>query len=91
MKTKSKVKATPRTKTRTLPGTVDALLSLPEFAAALSLCERHVNRLIARGELPPHDKKIGRVRRWKVSTYQQYINGEWTPTATERLEVDADY
>lgn len=54
------------------PGT-ESLMSLDQIAAALGVCKRKVEKMVAAKEYPAHDTFIGDLRRWRVATHNAWV------------------
>ena len=52
------------------------LLTVSDVARALAVSTRTVWRLVSTGELPPPQRIGKRLRRWKSTDIENYINGE---------------
>ena len=57
------------------PGGLDGLLSSRSVCNLLDTSDRNFRRLVASGEFPPPDRRLGRGLRWKHSTVQGFLNG----------------
>ncbi|MDG3006082.1 helix-turn-helix transcriptional regulator [Paludisphaera mucosa] len=55
------------------PAFLEPLLSIEDLAAALSCSRRLVERMRAAGKLPRPDLHVGRMPRWRRSTFVQWI------------------
>lgn len=68
---KTKVKIPP-----SLPTGCDALLSPAQVLFALGdVCRRKLSGMIARGEFPGPDCKVGKSPRWRVSAFNAWVDG----------------
>lgn len=56
------------------PGGLDGLLSSRSVCGLLDTSDRNLRRLVASGEFPPPDRRLGRGLRWKCSTVQVFLN-----------------
>lgn len=56
-----------------LPASCEALLTTAQIAAAMGVTARHVQAMLSAGKFPECDLRIGRLPRWKVSTWNQWI------------------
>ena len=52
------------------------LLTIKDVAEATRISARALWRWIAAGRFPQPDLRVGRVRRWKVSTVVEWIDGQ---------------
>lgn len=57
------------------PGGLDGLLSSRTVCELLDTSDRNLRRLVASGEFPPPDRRLGRGLRWKHSTVQGFLDG----------------
>jgi len=51
---------------------VDFLTAL-DWAMRLQVSKRTIFRMIDEGIIPPYDFSVGKTRRWRVSTYEQWV------------------
>ena len=56
-------------------GGLDGLLSSRSVCNLLDTSDRNLRRLVASGEFPPPDRRLGRGLRWKHSTVQGFLDG----------------
>lgn len=54
---------------------LDGLLSSRTVCGLLDTSDRNLRRLVASGEFPPPDRRLGRGLRWKHSTVQGFLDG----------------
>jgi predicted DNA-binding transcriptional regulator AlpA len=72
----SEVKAR-RPKVVTLPPGLDSLLSRKQVCVALGgLSMRSFERMVSSGEFPSLDMRVGSMPRWKVSTFNRWIDAQ---------------
>lgn len=57
--------------------TTDRLLSAKSVRELLDVSDRGLRRWVAAGKFPPADVKIGRNLRWRQSTIDRVIRGEY--------------
>ena len=55
----------------------DRLLSIRSVRALIDVSDRGLRRWIAAGKFPPPDVRIGRNLRWRQSTIDAVIKGEY--------------
>lgn len=53
--------------------TIDSLLSISDIASILNVCQRTLERMIAGGEFPRSDLRIGKLPRWSRATVSEWI------------------
>ena len=58
------------------PASAETLMTADQIAAALGVTTRQVRLMLSAGKFPPCDVKIGRLSRWKVSSYNDWINDQ---------------
>lgn len=71
-----KTKAKPRKPAPEIPAAATQLLDARQAAHLLRVSIREFWRILAAGEYPPADIKIGRLPRWRVATHNSWINGK---------------
>ncbi len=59
------------------PATPDRLLRVKDVCDIVKCSDRALRRWVASGKFPPHDLKIGRNLRWRESTVDRFVQGEW--------------
>lgn len=56
-----------------LPVACEALMTTGQIAAAMGVSTRQVHLMISAGKFPRCDLRIGRLARWKVSSYNLWL------------------
>lgn len=56
-----------------LPVACEALLTAAQIACAMGVSARQVHLMISAGKFPKCDLRIGRLARWKVSSYNAWL------------------
>lgn len=49
------------------------LLSVNDVCELLQVSRRNLTRLIAKGQIPPPDLRVGRAKRWTAETIEDWI------------------
>jgi predicted DNA-binding transcriptional regulator AlpA len=62
-----------RSQSLILPPGVDALLDKAQVCAAVGVCRRTLDGMISAGEFPGADTTIASGRRWRVSTFNAWV------------------
>jgi len=57
-----------------LPDACKATLSKEQIAHALTISKRYLDQMVSAGEFPPPDFHIGSMRRWRVETYNAWVD-----------------
>lgn len=70
----AKTKASP-----TLPESCDILMTTEQVAAAMGVTKRQVHLMLSAGKFPACDLRIGRLARWKVSTFNRWVSSQSQP------------
>lgn len=55
---------------------LEPLLGVDDWAAALAVNRRTIERMRAAGKLPRPDLRVGSLPRWKAETIRAWINGQ---------------
>ena len=71
MKTKKPTK--PQRKIKPVQPGVDLLMTPQDVADALGKCGKTVHQMVSAGEFPKPDLIVGRAKRWRVATYNQWV------------------
>lgn len=76
MKTKT-AKKKPESRHVDLPPGVSGVMSIRQIARALDVTPRQAARLIASGEFPRSESPAGHDPRWRVSTFNQWVEATY--------------
>jgi hypothetical protein len=61
-----------------IPPGAEALLGKAQICAALGISLRTLQSMLAAGEYPPADTRIGLFPRWRVATHNAWIDARCT-------------
>ena len=59
-----------------IPANCEALMTTEQVAAAMGVTKRQVHLMLSAGKFPSCDLRIGRLARWKVSTFNKWVNSQ---------------
>jgi excisionase family DNA binding protein len=51
-------------------------MTVAQVATAMGVSRRQVEVMLSSGQFPPCDLKIGRLARWKVSTFNKWLESQ---------------
>ena len=70
---KPKPPSRPRRDPAPLPVACEALLTPDQVARALGTTTRSLRGMLSAGEFPPHDLLVNKSKRWRVSTFNTWV------------------